>query len=205
MVEHKISRRRAISSGESANPLSPELAAFFDRPLLIEGEDLDVYNGLYDQLRSSVGPIDPIEEILVRNLVDLAWEATRYRRLKAALFNASTNGGMQRTIETFVDVWRAAELTRGWAKGKSEETEEVEALLKAAGYDEDTIRANTFASVLNELERIDHLIMQVEGRFTAIGREIDRHRGAHGDNSLIRTNAEDAKFEDLPSKRRRVA
>jgi hypothetical protein len=59
-------------------------------PPLIEGEDGTAYNQLYRSMTVAVKPKDFLEEIWVRDIVDLSWDVLRLRRLKAQLLTYGT-------------------------------------------------------------------------------------------------------------------
>ena len=57
----------------------------FGSPPLCEDDDREAYNELLKRLIDLIKPTDIIEEILVRDYVDLTWERLRWRRGKAKL------------------------------------------------------------------------------------------------------------------------
>jgi hypothetical protein len=52
---------------------------------LIAGDDPAAYEELRSQISAAVRPKDFLEEIWVRDVVDLTWRSLRMRRLKATL------------------------------------------------------------------------------------------------------------------------
>jgi hypothetical protein len=72
-----------------AVPQPPERMAFFGRPPLLEGEDTDAYGDLLARVSAAIRPGDILEEIWLRDFLDLAWEAVRYRRLRAVMLSSS--------------------------------------------------------------------------------------------------------------------
>ena len=54
-------------------------------PPLVEGEDADAYQNLLAMVCAERQPVDIIDWIYVRDMVDLQWDALRYRRSKAHL------------------------------------------------------------------------------------------------------------------------
>ena len=54
---------------------------------LLEGEDRAEYQGLLDEVRRQVAPADSIEQIYIRDIVDLTWELMRARRIKVGLLH----------------------------------------------------------------------------------------------------------------------
>ena len=57
----------------------------FGSPPLCKDDDREAYNELLKRLIDLIKPTDIIEEILVRDYVDLTWERLRWRRGKAKL------------------------------------------------------------------------------------------------------------------------
>jgi hypothetical protein len=58
---------------------------FFGPPPLIAGEDPAAYDDLLERFTAAIKPTDVLEEIWMRDSVDLTWETQRLRHLKAAL------------------------------------------------------------------------------------------------------------------------
>src|SRR5258708_20158162 len=61
---------------------------------LIEGEDAGAYDELLVRISTAVRPADIFEEIWVRDIADLVWEAFRLRRLKACLMTAGARSAL---------------------------------------------------------------------------------------------------------------
>jgi hypothetical protein len=64
--------------------LSRDLGSLFAQRPLITGESEDEYDDLLSKVTSAVAPVDMIEAVWVKHIVDLIWEAQRLRRLKPA-------------------------------------------------------------------------------------------------------------------------
>src|SRR5215472_7156719 len=80
----------------SATALAP--VPFGPAPL-IEGEDAAGYDELLLRVSAAVRPADIFEEIWVRDIVDLVWEAFRLRRLKACLMTTVAHHGLRKILE----------------------------------------------------------------------------------------------------------
>jgi hypothetical protein len=59
--------------------------ATFGPPALVAGEDPAAYEELVARISGAVKPRDFLEEIWVRDVVDLTWDTLRMRRIKARL------------------------------------------------------------------------------------------------------------------------
>jgi hypothetical protein len=158
----------------------PEHLKLFGPPPLFEGEDTEIYDQLLTQVSTTIMPADIIEEIWVRDILDLTIEVLRLRRLIANLMRANAYKGLSETLAPLVGRPQAETLGEGWAARKSDVVEEVNKTLKAAGLSMDNILAQTFALKVNEIERIEHMMALAEARRNAALHEIDRHRQTLG-------------------------
>jgi hypothetical protein len=160
----------------------------------LEGEDVAAYDDLFDHVSKNVAPTDIIEEIWVRDIVDLVWETLRLRRMKAAFFNAEAHKSLKAVLDPLIDDYdqecdgeeegeRENEeainnefLSENWARRVPAAVKEVNALLKQANLTMDAVNACTLSNNIDMLERVDLIIAGLENRRNSILREIDRHR-----------------------------
>ena len=82
---------------------------FFGPPPLLKGEDPAAYDELLARISGAVEPLDKLEEIWMREVVDHVWDARRLRRLKSGLIDASIHKGLTEILEIFVGRDPAAE------------------------------------------------------------------------------------------------
>jgi hypothetical protein len=150
--------------------------AFLAPPPLIKGEDGASYDELLARISGSLKPGDILEEIWVRDVVDLTWDVFRLRRLKAHLLRADAHQGMAELIGPLLKWDHTFRTAVGWSMGEEAAVKTVEATLAAAGLTVDAAAALTFARRIHEIERIDRMTMAAEARRSAILREIERHR-----------------------------
>jgi hypothetical protein len=73
--------------------------AMFGPPPLVTGEDPAAYQEFFDRISGAVKPKDFLEEIWVRDVVDLTWDCLRMRRLKASLLTSATDEGRNACVE----------------------------------------------------------------------------------------------------------
>jgi hypothetical protein len=112
-----MDRTKGTKNGPT-NPTSaaPEPAArldIFGPAPLIEGEDAAAYAELLVRISAAVKPADILEDIWVREIVDLVWSAFRLRRFKTspiswvndilASAGKSTNGIVVRSLSVNLD------------------------------------------------------------------------------------------------------
>jgi hypothetical protein len=150
--------------------------AFLAPPPLIEGEEAASYDDLLARISGTLKPADILEEIWVRDVVDLTWDVFRLRRLKVHLLRADAHQGMAELIGPLLKWDHTFRTAVGWRMGEEAAVKMVDATLAAAGLTVDAATALTFARRIHEIERIDRMTMAAEGRRNAILREIERHR-----------------------------
>jgi hypothetical protein len=147
-------------------------------PPLIRGESAADYDALLARVANALQPADVLEEIWIRDVVDLSWEVFRLRRLKAELMAASAHEGMQEVLEPlFPSAGTGRSLARKWAAGADEDTrQQIETAMGKAGLSRESVAARTLAVRIDDFERIDRMLMEAEARRAAALHELDRHR-----------------------------
>lgn len=200
-----MARQKRRTAKEEGPAEGRDLQSLLGPAPLLEGEDADAYEELNHRVRAAVGPVDVIEEIWVRDIVDLLWETMRLRRLKVAYLQAYAHEGLNELLKSLVGDIRY-NLVLGWRRGETAARREVRVLLRQAGLDEEVIIAETLSLNLYELEQIDRMIMQTEARRNAALREVDRRREAVA-RRLREACAvvEDAELVELPPPQRDAA
>ena len=168
----------------------------FGPPPILEGEDAKAYDEILDRVFGAVGPTDFIEEIWVRDLVDVTWAMFRWRRILAALVG-------EEVWESVND--KAASLAEAQTKlMEGPERADMEKLLdsnsefswetRVAKYPRankkfqelwssakstlnmDLIQGRVLRNGLDMIEKIDNLIAIAQRRIDEVIRELDRHR-----------------------------
>jgi hypothetical protein len=165
---------------------------------LIEGEDAGAYDEFLVRISCAVRPADIFEEIWVRDIVDLVWEALRLRRFKASLVTAGTRSAMAQLLESRLGWPQAEGLARSWAAREPGALAAVNEHLAVAGSGLEALAAQGLCIRLDNVERIDRMIMTAEARRNATLREIDRHRETLGRRlrqAVAEAQAQDAAFE----------
>src|SRR5262249_44124612 len=142
----------ALAPASPAAPTRPPCRALLGPRPLIDGEDGTNYDVILERISADVAPADFVEEIWVRNVVDLVWESGRLGRLKSQLLHAAAHEGLERLLP-------AGELTQKWAWGDGKAMGEVERLLGRAGLTIDDVMAETLAARIDDVERIDRMVI----------------------------------------------
>jgi len=146
---------------------------------VLPNEDAEAYEKLNDQFRRAVSPQDVIEEILLRDVVDVTWEIQRLKDYKMQLLQAKREYSLRIILENFSDRnGYNKELYGEWKNGDKKAIKLINGFLSAKGLDPSAIDAFSFRSELDNMERFDRLIMQAEARRMAHLREVDRHRAS---------------------------
>jgi hypothetical protein len=165
---------------------------------VLENEDPEAYDEIIARISAAVKPADFLEEIWVRDVVALVWEAFRLRRLKTCLLNTAAPGGLARVFSSFLPYATVKEIAAGWARGDGEHVKQVEGLLDQTGLTMEHIIAEALAARIDDIERIDRMIASVEQRRSAMLREVDRHRASLASRlRLASDEVVQAEFEDV--------
>ena len=167
---------------------------------IMEGESVSAYNEFYAQIRSAIKPKNSIDEILVRDVVDLSWEVVRLRRMKAKLLKARKPRGIETILTSICGQQRAEKLASQWAAGDRRATAKVEGHLASMGLDPEAVASEALCADIRDFEIIDRLTMMAEQRRNNALREIDRRRFGFG--TVLRRASDDiidAEFQDIPA------
>ena|SRR5208283_3815161 len=170
------------------------------RPPLLPGENEAHFTALASQLVAAAKPKDTIEEILVRDVIDLTWEIQRLRRAKAGLLTVSMGDGLEQVLAAIGHGGHLDRktLSRNWMTGQKQAQQTVRKALFEAGLSLDEVTASTLEIKLDSVERLDRMLASAEARRNNSLREIDRHREALG--AGMRKGIEevqDVEFTDL--------
>ena len=194
----KPSELSVTLAGSSPDEGVARVIAMAPAPVLM-GEDEAGYAGLAARVVGVSGPRDAIEELLLRDVIDLTWEILRLRRLKAGLLRASMSAGVSQVLETVgYPYFQSERLSQDWAAGAAKARKQVDAVLAGAGLSIAEATAKTFESKIEVFEQIDRMQASAEARRNNALREIDRHREAAGAAARRAIDeVEDAEFSEV--------
>src|SRR5262249_49710852 len=108
------------SNLEKSGPDRGEHTVLFGPPPLLEGEDPKTYDELLSEISGAVKPADILEEILVRDYLDLTLWVLRLRRIEVHLIKVNAYKGLADTLTPLVGRPQAETLAEGWAAQKSD-------------------------------------------------------------------------------------
>ena len=156
-----------------------------------QGEDFAAYDELLARVSGGVKPADIVEEIWVRDIVDLTWEIFRWSRVKADLVAQAVQGELEHALEPHIPMRPTKneygvaikaipqsfyKLLEKWTARDPAAISKVEKLLASTNLTMETVIHRAFAEEIEKIERIDRLIASYESRRNAILREIHRRR-----------------------------
>jgi hypothetical protein len=148
--------------------------SFLGAPPLIQGEAARDYQQLLTAVINVMKPVDCLEKIWTRDIVDLQWEIIRYRRIKAD------------AITYYYEQSRGSLEGCGLAQ-LANRAEELKSDV-----------ARVIARNIDALERIDRMVMTMEARRNAAYREAERYRIGLGEQLRRATEqVEDAEFREV--------
>jgi hypothetical protein len=177
---------------------SVNLQALLGPPPLIYGETKDAYDAFFASVQATVRPKDIFEEIWVKDVVDSVWWAQRLRRLRDNLLVAKTQEAITAVMRPLIGLENALILAEGWAWREPESVEKLQSYLRQTELTMDVVMAQALQIALNDIERIDGMIMKAEARRNAALREIERHRAAPADALRRATESvRDAEFKEV--------
>lgn len=180
--------------------------AFLGAPPLIPGEDVAAYEQLLTLVFGELQPADILEAIWAREYVDLQWEIDRYRRVKANLINGAKQEALVNVLRPLFPASFSGEspvrpLASRWIKRDENAVKEVEDILRSADLTHEAIVAEAASIKLNELERLDRMLVTMEARRDNILRELDRHRATRGaQRRRPAEQIEDAAYQEVEEK-----
>ena len=187
------------TAGAAMAQVGPSAAlAFLATSPLIAGEDAAAYDDLSARMSRMLTPSDILEQIWVRDVVDLTWETLRLRRLKAQFLTATAHEGLAMVLGPLLGAKTSDQVAPRWAARDAQALVQVDAVLAAAGLDMDAAMARTFALKIDTVERIERMAAGAHYRRSDVLREIERHRASFA-TTLRRAVAEveDAALTDV--------
>jgi hypothetical protein len=201
----------------SPNLTSEQDLAFFGAAPLLKGEDPNQYNQLLETVSSTVKPADIFERIFVRTIVNLIWEAKRYRRLAAETIIGAEVKALEQVLRPLMthsvtmfhrDPDHAQTLAEQFVVGQSDAVYGVDSVLEEAHLDWETVKAEAFSLRRREIEALNRLVTSTEARIKTTLREIDRHRKTLGRQlrqAVKRLDDSEIMFVDEREERKRAA
>jgi ribosomal protein L12E/L44/L45/RPP1/RPP2 len=188
-----------LLSVQSGFPEGFSRGALFGPAPLVLGELLANYKAVSDGVVASLKPQDFIEQILVRDVVDLFWEGQRWRRAITSLVSRAATENLEGELIIQLGDEKGSVLFDKYLQGDPGAVEEAQKALSAAGLSMDDMQAKALCDHLEDVDRINRLIMGAEARRSAALRELERYRANFAQAPRRKSDeAVDAEFEDVP-------
>jgi hypothetical protein len=160
-----------------------EIESFFMRPPLVIGESRLEYERMFTALANTIRPQNPIEWLLVNDILNHSWNIRRFGKAKAALINMNWKDAIRRIAESLLDGDQeergrvSQDLADGWfTSGEAKET--MQTLLAKHQLNEDAIAAQAMTLRLPELDIIGRKMERAMAGRMAIMRDLEYHRVA---------------------------
>jgi hypothetical protein len=139
----------ARSGAPDFTPEQKEFLELLGPPPLVPGDDGNRYQRFLAAIVAEVKPTDILECIWVRDVIDLQWEILRYRKAKAQLFESA----IAHAADNALDGGFPSDIIQGNPSS-----------LQAVGF------------TINDLRRLDLMVMSKEARRDNAYREIEHRR-----------------------------
>ncbi|MFC1455637.1 hypothetical protein ACETIH_02650 [Microvirga arabica] len=177
----KPKRRRP--KGDDLQLCPRDLGSLLAKRTLVLGESEDNYDTLLSKVTGAIKPTDIIESLLVKDITDLAWEAQRWRRLRAEMLTQAGQSALEELLRSIPGAglingvqYSYESLAACFAAGIEEAVVAVHKILLRRGLDADTLMARALSNRLDEVERIDRLIAGADARRSRVLDELERRR-----------------------------
>lgn len=172
----------------------------FGMPTLLRGEDAKALHKLSDRINNAVKPVDALEEMWVADVVHLQWELQRLQESKAQLIGLKYEEGFREVVTSMFGELDAQQVLINRKLGVEGVDEAINEAMEHFDFTSKSIVAQTTVLYLDEIERLDRMILSAEVRRNNALREIQFHRDALARN-LRRAceDVEDAEFTEIPA------
>ena len=210
---------------QSTNPVAPSTGPSLSRlawcgPLpLLQSENAADYDDLLARVSGHLKPSDVLEDIWVREIVDLIWENLRWRRDLARCLDAALPKVLEEIIQplvldqaptttrgtsfmSLIDAAREAQtgyhdLVRRWTQSDPDAIKRVDELLASVNLSIDHVQSQVTVRELANIERFNRLIGSTAWRRDALLREIERHRDRASFAQKLRSEIEKIQDAEL--------
>jgi len=150
--------------------------------LTLNGEDPRFWEAIYEGIQEAVQPADLIDEFWAYNMACIAYDVVRYRSHRDFMLFNLRHEGLEDLLAGLVPPNKIQELSIQYRTRSLDERFQdgtsLRATLASFGVTEERITAATALNRIDDVERIERLMMQAEARLLIIQREGDRRAEA---------------------------
>jgi hypothetical protein len=184
-----------------------DLVEFFDDPPLVGDELLEDYRTFFGAIVVGLKPVDVIDWLYIKDVVDLSWQIRRERRVLADVIKSFQTEVVRQRLKETVDVsdtlqaatyriFHASDYAREWANDPAARSK-IDARLASKGYSPASGLAEAYMRGASQIDAIDKRIASYEARRMGIVREIERRNEKLASN-LTAASSEviDAEFSE---------
>jgi hypothetical protein len=162
------------------------------------GEDLKEYEKLLDGVFAALKPGDFLEEGWTQEYVYYTWDMQRWRRATNSVESRATKEDLNTELCEVMGEVKGGLLWDKYLKGDPDAVEEVPQLLAALGLSMDDMQAKALCDKFEDIERMNRIISNFEGRRAATLRELKQHGETFAENLQRKTDEiVEAEFEDV--------
>ena len=144
---------------------------------LVHGENQLTYYALQAEIRAELKPLNIVEQLLVKDIVEYSWEIARLRDTMIRLQDVGRTEGLENLLlslgvlpgNAMQIAHRSANRSLNWA---------VPEKLNQRRIDDQAVQAVTFMLYLDVIERVDRMIGIAEARRHRVLLELDRRRAS---------------------------
>jgi hypothetical protein len=190
---------RSASAGKALVAAAGGRWGVLGPPPLTSLDDPAAYARLEAALTAEVQPKGVLEQLRLRDVANLVWEAQRLRRARAVALALARRDAIVRLLylgrrpgPRFVDEERTA---ADYLDSDAAAAAVLGDALQRLGLDESAIDATALQIALDPVERLDRLIFQAEQRRDAVLRDLQRAQDARAQALAEAAEAIDAEFE----------
>jgi len=186
---NKPHSKTVLPNGSPSNLTIEELDEIFGAPPLLSGENVKDYEALEHSIRSAIMPVDALEELWTRDMVDAQWEILRFKKIKTAILDASKHRSLGVLKQERYGIY---------ASDKDIGAKTYAEALQIMGYPEGALLAKSYVIHLDKLIMIENNIFKLESRRNNAFNELENYRST---KSKKRNAIEDLKVKTVRGKK----
>jgi hypothetical protein len=178
----KKTARARPAEARKASPKAEPPTVLFPPPVTLNGEDSKDWGVLYAGIWHAVQPADLLDEFWAYNMAFTAYDVVRYRGQRDVILFNLRHEGLEDLLAGLVSAEEIQKLSIQFRTRSLDECSEgkisLRATLASFGVTEERITAATWLNRIDDVERIERMVMQAEGRLIIMQRESHRRAEA---------------------------